>query len=47
MPLRTCAVSFADVRGVRHTAEVQAETLYEAVVLAVRVFRADPWLERF
>ena len=26
---------------------MQAESLYEAVVLAVRAFRADPWLERF
>ena len=46
MPVRTCAVSFVDVRGIRHTAEVQADSLYEAVVLAVRVFRKDPWIER-
>jgi hypothetical protein len=42
--LRVCEVSFKDNRGVRHTAEVQAESLYEAVILAIRIFRADPWL---
>jgi hypothetical protein len=26
--------------------EVQAESLYEAVVLAVKVFRSDPWIGR-
>jgi len=26
-------VSFEDVRGIRHVAEVEAESLYEAVVL--------------
>jgi hypothetical protein len=46
VPVRACFVSFADVRGIRHGIEVQAESLYEAVVLAVRAFRQDPWLER-
>ena len=45
MPLRLCAVSFADVRGIRHTVEVQAESLFEGAILAVRTFRGDPWIE--
>jgi hypothetical protein len=45
MPLRTCAVSYVDGRGIRHSTDVDAETLYEAVVHAIRVFRKDPWLE--
>lgn len=45
MPVRICEVSFQDVRGIRHTAQVQAESLYEAAVLAIRLFRDDPWLE--
>jgi hypothetical protein len=45
MSLRTCAVSYTDSRGIRHSTEVQAETLYEAVVQAIRIFRRDPWLE--
>jgi hypothetical protein len=47
MAVRTCAVSFVDHRGILHTAEVSAESLYEAAVLAVRTFRSDPWIERF
>jgi hypothetical protein len=41
-----CEVSFVDVRGIRHTAEVEAESLYEAAVLGVRLLRKDPWIER-
>jgi hypothetical protein len=43
--MRTCAVSFLDVRGIRHVAEVQAESLYEAAILGMRVFKADPWID--
>jgi hypothetical protein len=43
--LRTCAVSFVDIRGIRHEAEVQAESLYEAAILGMRVFRKDPWID--
>jgi hypothetical protein len=45
VPLRICTVSFADVRGIRHTVEVQAESLFEAAILGVRTFRGDPWIE--
>jgi hypothetical protein len=46
MPVRTCLVSYKDHRGVVHTAHVDAESLYEAAVLAVTVFNKDPWLEK-
>jgi hypothetical protein len=39
-------VSYKDHRGIRHAAEVQAESLYEAACMAVKLFREDPWLER-
>ena len=39
VPVRACTVSFTDHEGIRHAVTVQAETLYEAVVLAVRAFR--------
>ena len=39
VPARTCTVSFTGPDGIRHSVNVQAETLYEAVVLAVRAFR--------
>ena len=34
------------MRGVRHAAEVEAESLYEAAVLGVRRLNEDPWLEK-
>jgi hypothetical protein len=39
VPVRPCLVSFTDLDGFRHTVEVQAESLYEAVVLGVKAFR--------
>jgi hypothetical protein len=37
MPL--CIVSFLDLDGLRHSVEVQAESLYEAAVLALAAFK--------
>jgi hypothetical protein len=39
VPNRACVVSFTDPQGFRHSVEVQAESLYEAAVLATRAFR--------
>ncbi len=41
MPVRTCSVSFTGHDGIRHSVNVQAETLYEAVALAIRSFREN------
>jgi hypothetical protein len=46
MAVRTCCVSFVDLRGVRHSADVEAESLYEAAVLGIRRLNQDPWIER-
>jgi hypothetical protein len=35
----SCVVSYLDTEGLRHTVEVEAESLFEAAVLAIRVFR--------
>src|SRR4029450_13282891 len=32
-------VSYVDTEGLRHTVEVEAESLYEAAVLALKVFK--------
>src|SRR5216683_2923596 len=45
MPLRTCRVSCLDSRGVEHMIEVSAQSLYEAVAQALRIFREDDWSE--
>jgi hypothetical protein len=44
--IRACIVSFKDARGIRHSAEVEAESLYEAAVLGLRRLNEDPWLEK-
>lgn len=46
MTVRACIVSFKDMRGIRHSAEVEAESLYEAAVLGLRRLNDDPWLEK-
>jgi hypothetical protein len=34
-----CKVSFLDTTGMRHSVEVEAQSMYEAAVLAVRSFK--------
>ena len=45
MPVRACRVKCRDSRGVEHTIEVTAQSLYEAVAQALRVFRENEWSE--
>jgi hypothetical protein len=45
VPTRSCIVSFRGASGIRHSVDVEAETLYEAVVLGVARFRKDIWGE--
>ena len=44
--LARCRVSFIDTDSATHTAHVQAESLYEAVALAVAEFRDDPMVSQ-
>ena len=37
--MAACIVSYLDTEGLRHTVELEADSLYEAAVLAVRTFR--------
>ena len=45
MAVRTCRVTCTDPRGGEHTIQVSAQTLYEAVAKALRIFREDAWCE--
>jgi hypothetical protein len=45
MAVRTCKVSCRDPQGVEHTLEVSAQSLYEAVAQALRVFREYEWYD--
>jgi hypothetical protein len=38
--MANCIVSYLDSEGIRHKVEVQADSLYEAVVSAVATFKA-------
>jgi hypothetical protein len=44
MAARTCRVSFTDLDGIRHSVEVQAETLYEAAVLGLKALTKSDWV---
>ena len=43
MPIRTCRVTSRDAHGIEHTIEVTAQSLFEAVAQALRVFREHDW----
>ena len=43
MALRTCRVTCRDAQGVEHTVQVTAQSLFEAVAQALRVFREHDW----
>ena len=45
VPLRSCVVSFADSRRVKHSVEVTAESLFEAAALGLSLLRAHEWVE--
>jgi hypothetical protein len=37
--MASCVVSYLDTSGIRHTVEIEADSLYEAVVLGVLAFK--------
>jgi hypothetical protein len=44
MGLRTCQVSFRDLKGIEHTVEIAADSLYEAVAQGLRAFGQSDWV---
>ena len=45
MAVRACVVSCAGERGVRHSVEVTAGTLYEAAAQALAIFKQSEWAD--
>ena len=43
MNLRTCRVSISDMEGIKHSVEVTASTLFEAVALGLAAVRGQDW----
>ena len=39
--MASCIVSYIDTSGIRHAVELQADSLYEAGVLALKVFKQN------
>ena len=37
--MASCIVSFLDTSGIRHTVEVEADSLFEAAAMAVHIFK--------
>jgi hypothetical protein len=44
MAVRCCKVTIEDMNGVRHTVDVTAGSLYEAVALGMVAIRTDEWV---
>ena len=45
MAPRTCTITLTDSRGIRHSVEVVAETLFEAAILGLGILRKDTWID--
>jgi hypothetical protein len=43
--IRACAVSFKGVSGIRHSVELEAETVYEAAIRGLHLLRKDGWVD--
>ena len=43
--VRACVVSFVGQRGVRHSVEVTAPSLYEAAAQALAIFKQSEWAD--
>ena len=39
-------MTVTDIRGVRHSVDVVAESMFEAAVLGLATFRRDAWVDR-
>jgi hypothetical protein len=47
MTVRSCRVSIQDLEGITHTAEVSAESLFEAVAQGLAALRRSDWVAGF
>jgi hypothetical protein len=47
MAVRSCRVSIQDLQGITHTAEVSAESLFEAVAQGLAALRRSDWVAGF
>jgi hypothetical protein len=43
VPDRTCTVSFTDIRGIKHSVELTADSLFEAAARGLKTLRTGDW----
>jgi hypothetical protein len=43
---RACTVSFQGVSGVRHSVDLEAESVYEAAIRGVHLLKKDGWVDK-
>ena len=46
MPPRACVVSLVDNRGVRHSVDVTADTLFESAAIGLQLLREHDWVDQ-
>src|ERR1700752_1043845 len=44
MPVRTCRVTVQDMDGVRHSVQITASSLYEAVAQGIAALKGNEWV---
>jgi len=42
---RTCSVSFTDTRGIKHSVELTADSLFEAAARGLKMLRSGDWAD--
>ncbi len=45
MPVRSCTVSFRGVSGVRHSVDLDAESVYDGAIRGLALLRRDGWVD--
>jgi hypothetical protein len=45
VPIRSCSISFRGVSGVRHSVELDAESVYDAAIRGMALLRRDGWVD--
>ncbi len=45
MARRACTVSFQGVSGIRHSVDLDAESVYEAAIRGIHLLKKDGWVD--
>jgi hypothetical protein len=45
VPVRSCTVTFRGVSGIRHSVDLDAESVYDAAIRGLALLRRDGWVD--